>query len=129
MGVLIRTDKGLFLARSAIGTVSVKRVYEADIGYIYAIQNLASAGVLIAGENGLFLAGSANGLVTVKPVGKNDTGYVSAMHDLPGAGVLLKAANGLFLARSANGTVSVDLSAQRILESSTPYTISRGSGR
>jgi len=75
-GMLIRADKGWFLARAANGAATLDPAGKADTGRVNGVFEFPGAGMLIWAEKGLFLARVANGAATVEPAGKADTGRV-----------------------------------------------------
>jgi hypothetical protein len=76
--VLIKADRGLFLAREVNGMVTVASV--GDTGVAWNLHDFPGGGVLIAAEKGLFLARDVKGSFTVAPAGNADTGVVSVLH-------------------------------------------------
>jgi len=119
-GMLIRADKGWFLARAANGAATLDPAGKADTGRVNGVFEFPGAGMLIWAEKGLFLARVANGAATVEPAGKADTGRVYDMLKLSGAGMLIWAEKGLFLAsQTPLSSASVNLP-ERTLNRSQP---------
>jgi hypothetical protein len=104
-GVLIGTDKGLFLARSANTLPTIEPTGKDFIRSVFEMHDLPGIGVLIRAEEGEFLAHLVNGAATVEPF--PFAGAVDQIQDLPEAGVLIAATHGLSLVRSVNGATTV----------------------
>jgi hypothetical protein len=106
-GMLIKAEKGWFLARSVKGEVTVAPAGTADTAEVFDMSYFPGGGVLIQAEKGWFLARAVNGAATVARAGTTDIGYVFEMGGFPGVGMLIQGAKGWFVAREVNGIVTI----------------------
>lgn len=101
VGVLIGTDRGLFLAREASGDATLSKPL--DPRYVSEFAPLPGGRVLIGHGSGFLLARAVGNELILDPVGNSDTGEVLEAAYLPNAGILIWTAKGLFLAREGDG--------------------------